>query len=246
MSIYLPMCQIFSNFAVDFMPTELLIDNRPCMVYAMPEPRCLVLTTLGAHERKDFETLAQMIARQTSVPFILAAFTISDWEAELAPWADSALSQRPEVGTQAGATLDFVANALLPELQGLYGSLPVILGGYSLAGLFALWAAYQQPLFAAVAAASPSVWIRGWMPFVQSRTLLTPKVYLSLGIKEEKTRNRALAQVGDNIRAFHDLLTHSLGEEHTTLVWHNGGHFTDCTLRLAQAIAWCINRITTL
>ena len=227
------------------MTTELLIDNRPCMVYAMPEPRCLVLTTLGAHERRDFETLAQMTTKHTSVPFVLAAFTISDWETELAPWADPALSQRPEVGTQAGATLDFVANALLPELQGLYGTLPVILGGYSLAGLFVLWAAYQQPLFAAVAAASPSVWIRDWMPFVQSRTLLTPDVYLSLGVKEEKTRNSALAWVGDNIRAYHDLLTHSLGEEHTALVWHNGGHFTECTLRLAQAITWCINRITT-
>jgi len=216
------------------------------MVYAMPEPQCLVLTTLGAHERKDFETLAQMLTKQTSVPFVLAAFTIIDWEAELAPWADPALSQRPEVGTQADATLDFVANALLPELQGRYGTLPVILGGYSLAGLFALWAAYQQPLFAVVAAASPSVWIRGWMPFVQSHALLTPNVYLSLGLKEEKTRNSALAQVGANIRAYHDLLTRSLGEEHTALVWHNGGHFTDCTLRLAQAITWCINRITTL
>ena len=229
-----------------FMTTELLIDNRPCMVYAMPKPRCLVLTTLGAHERKDFETLAQMLTKQTSVPFVLAAFTVNDWEAELAPWADPALSQRPEVGTQAGATLDFVANALLPELQGLYGSLPVILGGYSLAGLFVLWAAYQQPLFAAVAAASPSVWIRGWVPFVQSHALLTPNVYLSLGIKEEKTRNRTLAQVGDNIRAYHDLLTHSLGEEHTALVWHNGGHFTDCTLRLAQAITWCISKQKTI
>ena len=156
------------------------------------------------------------------------------------------MSQRPEVGTQAGVTLGFVANALLPELQGMYGSLPVILGGYSLAGLFALWAAYQQPLFATVAAASPSVWIRGWVPFVQSHALLTPNVYLSLGIKEEKTRNRTLAQVGDNIRAYYELLTHRLGEEHTALVWHNGGHFTDCTLRLAQAITWCFNRITTL
>ena len=228
------------------MTTEFLIDNRPCMVFSMPEPRCLVVTTLGAHERKDFQTLAQMLTKQTSVPFVLAAFTISDWEAELAPLADPALSQRPEVGTQALATLDFVANALLPEMQSRYGSLPVILGGYSLAGLFALWAAYQQPLFAAVAAASPSVWIRGWVPFVQSHALLTPNVYLSLGIKEEKTRNSALALVGDNIRAYHDLLTRSLGEEHTALVWHNGGHFTDCTLRLAQALAWCISKQQTI
>lgn len=228
------------------MTTEFLIDNRPCMVFSMPEPRCLVLTTLGAHERKDFQTLAQMLTKQTSVPFVLAAFTISDWEAELAPWADPALSRRPEVGTQADATLEFVANALLPELQGRYGTLPVILGGYSLAGLFALWAAYQQPLFAAVAAASPSVWIRGWMSFVQSHALLTSDVYLSLGVKEEKTRNSALARVGDNIRAYHDLLTRSLGEEHTALVWHNGGHFTDCTLRLAQALAWCISKQQTI
>ena len=228
------------------MTTEFLIDNRPCMVFSMPEPRSLVLTTLGAHERKDFQTLAQMLTKQTSVPFVLAAFTISDWETELAPWADPALSQRPEVGTQALATLDFVANALLPELQGRYGTLPVILGGYSLAGLFALWAAYQQPLFAAVAAASPSVWIRGWVPFVQSHALLTPNVYLSLGVKEEKTRNSALARVGDNIRVYHDLLTRSLGEEHTALIWHNGGHFTECTLRLAQALAWCISKQQTI
>ena len=228
------------------MTTEFLIDNRPCMVFSMPEPRCLVLTTLGAHERKDFQTLAQMLTKQTSVPFVLAAFTISDWETELAPWADPALSQRPEVGTQALATLDFVANALLPELQGRYDTLPVILGGYSLAGLFALWAAYQQPLFAAVAAASPSVWISNWMSFVQSHALLTPNVYLSLGVKEEKTRNSALARVGDNIRVYHDLLTRSLGEEHTALIWHNGGHFTECTLRLAQALAWCISKQQTI
>lgn len=228
------------------MKQQTTIGGRECLLYTDGQPQVLLIQTLGAHERKDFETLAQMIAKQTSVPFVLAAFTIIDWEAELAPWADPALSQRLEVGTQADATLDFVANALLPELQGLYGTLPVILGGYSLAGLFALWAAYQQPLFAAVAAASPSVWIGGWMPFVQSHALLTPNVYLSLGIKEEKTRNSTLARVGDNIRAYHDLLTHSLGEEHTALVWHNGGHFTDCTLRLAQAITWCINRITTL
>ena len=228
------------------MTTEFLIDNRPCMVFSMPEPRSLVLTTLGAHERKDFQTLAQMLTKQTSVPFVLAAFTISDWETELAPWADPALSQRPEVGTQALATLDFVANALLPELQGRYDTLPVILGGYSLAGLFALWAAYQQPLFAAVAAASPSVWISNWMSFVQSHALLTPNVYLSLGVKEEKTRNSALARVGDNIRVYHDLLTRSLGEEHTALIWHNGGHFTECTLRLAQALAWCISKQQTI
>ena len=38
----------------------------------------------------------------------------------------------------------------------------VILGGYSLAGLFALWAATQTNALYGVAAASPSVWFPGW------------------------------------------------------------------------------------
>ena len=37
------------------------------------------------------------------------------------------------------------------------------LGGYSLAGFFSLWAAYQTDRFAGVAAVSPSVWFPGWM-----------------------------------------------------------------------------------
>lgn len=41
------------------------------------------------------------------------------------------------------------------------------LGGYSLAGLFSLWAAYQTNLFAGIAAASPSVWFPGFLDYAK-------------------------------------------------------------------------------
>ena len=41
----------------------------------------------------------------------------------------------------------------------------IVLGGYSLAGLFAHWAVCKEECFDAVAAASPSLWIVAWKGF---------------------------------------------------------------------------------
>ena len=51
--------------------------------------------------------------------------------------------------------------------------------GYSLAGLFALWAVYQTDFFAGTAAVSPSVWYPGWLGYAEEHRALTPAVYLS-------------------------------------------------------------------
>ena len=41
------------------------------------------------------------------------------------------------------------------------------IGGYSLAGLFSLWAAYQTDVFSGFAAASPSVWFPGFIEYMK-------------------------------------------------------------------------------
>ena len=63
--------------------------------------------------------------------------------------------------------------------------------------------------------------------------MLAPKVYLSLGNKEEKTRNPVMAQVGDAIRALPDIFTPQGAA--CTLEWNEGNHFRDPDLRLAKA-----------
>ena len=98
-------------------------------------------------------------------------------------------------GHGAADTLNFVTEELIPGLKERYGlpsEVRVILGGYSLAAFFALWSAYQTDRFAAVSAASPSVWFPGWIDYAQSHTVKTEHVYLSLGNKEEKTRNQVI------------------------------------------------------
>ena len=94
----------------------------------------------------------------TEIPFLLVTIELEDWTVELMPWSDGNISRDPEAGKHGQDTLQYILSTLLPDLRGRYGPLPVILGGYSLGGLFALWAACRTDAFAAVAAASPSVW----------------------------------------------------------------------------------------
>ena len=57
--------------------------------------------------------------------------------------------RNPEAGKHGQDTLEYVLLSLIPELQKRYGPLPIILGGYSLGGLFALWASAQSDSFKA-------------------------------------------------------------------------------------------------
>ena len=114
------------------------------------------------------------------------------------------------------------------------------IGGYSLAGLFALWAAYQTDIFEGVAAASPSIWFPGFVDYMEKSDLKASKVYLSLGDKEEKVRNPVMAKVGDDIRRAHAILQNK--QIVTTLEWNPGNHFRDPDIRTAKAFSWVINQ----
>ena len=64
-------------------------------------------------------------------------------------------------------------------------------------------------------------------------------VYLSLGDKEERTKNTVMSKVGDCIRESYDLLT-GQGID-CTLEWNKGGHFKEPALRTAKGFAWVMN-----
>ena len=64
-------------------------------------------------------------------------------------------------------------------------------------------------------------------------------VYLSLGDKEEKTKNKIMATVGDRIREQYELLR----SINCTLEWNEGNHFKEPDIRTAKAFAWCIERL---
>ena len=144
------------------------------------------------------------------------------WNDALSPWPPCVGKARLRRRSW-GCTLRFLTEQVIPTLEQQFPlpeNVKIILGGYSLAGLFALWASTQTDLFYGVAAASPSVWFLGWMEFEQQRPIQAQHVYLSLGDKEERTKNTIMAAVGDNIRAAGRLTERGAD---CTLEWNSGG-----------------------
>ena len=213
------------------MMTSLSIENRTCRLFGSDNPDCLLIQPSARHETATLEAEAAQIAVLSQTPFVLATVELEDWIIDLMPWPDRNISREEEAGRHAPDTLHYILDALIPELKRRFGDRPIILGGYSLGGLFALFAA-----------ASPSVWIKDWIPFARKNIPAAESVYLSLGRREEHVKNQAIARVGDCLREYDALLQAQLGPAHRTLVWEEGNHFTDNEGRLARAFAWCLNR----
>lgn len=111
--------------------------------------------------------------------------------------------------------------------------------GYSLAGLFALWAAYECDCFSGIICCSGSLWFQDWDIYVEEHTLHSKcKIYLSLGGREEKTKNKVMARVGDRTREQKKKLEKDPMAERVFLEWNAGGHFADEGKRLAKGIRY--------
>ena len=214
------------------------IGSRPCRIYGEAHAEYLLLQMTGEHELQSMDSEVAAIA-QSAHHFLFAAIPVESWNDALSPWEAPAVWGTQGFGGNAMDTLRFLTERGIPTLKQQFRlpeNVKIILGGYSLAGLFALWAATQNDALYGVAAASPSVWFPGWQEHEAARPIQTQRVYLSLGDREEHTKNQTMASVGDNIRALHTALTQR--GTACTLEWNTGGHFKDVDLRTARAFAW--------
>ena len=151
--------------------------QMPCKLFVVGEPQVLLIQPSARHEEKNdgVRREVELIAQASGKGFAMVFFDCVEWARALMPWADDAVSRDAEVGRHAPDTLRFIEHTLLPWLRERFGALPCIIGGYSLGGLFALWAARNTDAFAAVAAASPSLWIKGWGEYAAAHPILSPQ-----------------------------------------------------------------------
>ena len=187
------------------------------------------------HDLELIESEAAAIRQLAGRDFHLTAVRVRDWNRDLTPWEAPPVFGKEGFGNGAGETLQEILELAGGEKK------KIILGGYSLAGLFALWAGYRTERFAGIAAASPSVWFPGFSDFMRENTMKAGCVYLSLGDREEKTRNQVMARAGDCIREARELLDRQ--GICCALEWNEGNHFKDPDLRTARAFAWVMNHI---
>ena len=218
---------------------EYTISDRTCFLYQDEAAQHLLIQPIDEHDLEVLDQEVEAIKELSDKPFSLVAFMIKDWNQELTPWTAPPVFGKVPFGSRAEKTLEFITSQLLQEVP--ENNSHLIFGGYSLAGLFALWAGYQTEKFEGIAAVSPSVWYPQWIDFASENKPLAKSVYLSLGDKEEKAKNPVMAQVGNGIRKQHELLTEQ--EINTLLEWNAGNHFVDSDKRMAKGFAWAINNL---
>lgn len=115
----------------------------------------------------------------------------------MTPWYMGPISKHDTPCTGgADDYLKLLLDEIIPEAEALLPGAPAQRGlaGYSLAGLFALYALYQTDVFARAAGMSGSFWFEGIMEYVCSHEMKRKPdcLYFSLGDKESSTDNPIL------------------------------------------------------
>ena len=126
----------------------------------------LQLVDIQDHSLPEQETvLLEELTGNTD--WSIATVPIADWNQELTPWTADPVFGNTGFGNGAPKTLNRILTEVIPAIDAEYPAAHrvYILCGYSLAGLFSLWAACQTDMFSGIVAASPSVWYPGWLPY---------------------------------------------------------------------------------
>ena len=224
---------------------NLKIEGKECILYMKENENTeyVLIQPVDEHDIDVLDNEVKYISENISKNFSLAAFKIDDWNSELTPWEMPLLRGKGNFGNEAGKTLEFIKEKLIPSLAEFMNiqekNVKYILGGYSLAGLFSLWSGYETNTFYGVAGVSPSVWYEGWIDFVRNAELKANNVYLSLGKLEETSKHKILAKIGDNIREYSEILKNS-GIEKSILEWNEGNHFRDSDIRMGKGFIWLV------
>ncbi len=222
---------------------SLTIDGKKIDVYPAAEPGrpVVYLHTFGREGGKVYQELEKM----GSPDFTMAAISGMDWNQDMTPWDCPPLSRidKPCTGG-ADEYLEILIRRIMPEVEKNIEGEPAWRGisGYSLAGLFAVYAIYQTDLFSRVASMSGSLWFPKIKEYIFSHDMrIRPDcMYFSLGDKECKSRNSYLKTVQDNtveIQSFYE----KQGID-SVFVQNQGGHYTGGVKRTADGIDWILRR----
>ena len=183
---------------------------------------------------------AENILGALPFPVILAAIEV-DWNRDLTPWAAPKVMPKGKSFTGgADAYLETLCTRIIPAVE---ARLPVpprfrAIAGYSLAGLFAVYALYRTDVFDRAASLSGSLWFDGFEDYQDSHVpvRVPEKLYFSLGDREHLTKYPRMARCADctaRTRARFEAFG-----SHTTFHPESGGHFQDIPGRIVRGLIW--------
>ena len=221
-----------------FMIEDKHIAVFPC---AVPNTPIIYLNTYSDEGQQVFEATQEA----GYPPFTLVAISNLDWNHDMAPWDSPAAFKKGEPFTGgADDYLRLLVEAIIPKAEKELPGPPAWRGiaGYSLAGLFALYAIYRSDVFSRGGCMSGSLWFPGFKEYIFSHE---PKrwpdcIYFSLGDKEAKTRNPVLKTVQENTEEIQTFYQNK-GID-TVFQLNPGNHFVQGIERTIAGIQWLLNR----
>ncbi len=160
----------------------------------------------------EFVEKVKVYFRKSS--YLLEVIEINDWQDELS------------FSSKAGKTLLHTIKTIKQK----NASLKCYVSGYSLAGLFSLYAMHELDLQGAVCV-SGSLWKEGWLDYLKNHSVKNKKIYLSLGSKEHKTRNVLMKNVLKNT-----LETYEMYQKENQCIFEKnvGNHFFQSEERMMK------------
>lgn len=212
------------------------LDGRHCAVYRPCEEGVWPFAVLcGGNLSDQLELIAQ------EVPPMILFCAEAAWERDYTPWPVPSLPEREPFTGEAAAYLRFLTQRALPFVRENYAVCPAsALLGYSLGGLFALWAAGQTEEFRLFGSLSGALWYEGWLDYAAGLLPGEKSFYLSLGKAEPGRGGPRLGQTGNGMLRTQELLLQHT--DRVTVEWNRGGHFTGIVGRWRKALCWAASQ----
>ena len=178
-------------------------------------------------------------------PFTLVAISDLEWNHDMVPWDGPSAFKNAEPCTGgADDYLRLLTEEIIPTAEKGIAGVPCWRGiaGYSLAGLFALYAIYQTDLFSRVGSISGSLWFPGMKEYIFSHepTCWPGCMYFSLGDNESKTRNPVLRNIRQNTEEIHAFYR-GKGID-TAFQLNPGNHYNQAVERTVDGLCWLLSR----
>lgn len=139
----------------------------------------------------------------------VARVPVHGWDDALTPWEAEGLRPGQTFGGHAAKTLAELTSTIISEFTAREGIAPekLALCGYSLGGLFALWAFVNDARFAACACLSGSVWYPGWVDYLRNTGMDGAGRFAFLSVGSKEKRGAGLFRcVEGNMQASADIL----------------------------------------
>lgn len=178
---------------------------------------------------------------ESSARFGVTIVVISgmDWNDTMTPWsAEGVFRKEKPFGGHAERFLKELREDYLPSIESSLGMKHPerFLAGVSLSGLFALWSVLRCDLFKAVASVSGSLWFDGFTQWAEEQelSLTAVKIFISLGDREKKSRDRRMATVETETLKTVDILR-AKGASVEFLLEEGTTHFSPVVPRLEKA-----------